>query len=294
MFHVITAVHNRYNITEKFVKNLISQDYEEGIHLILVDDGSDDGTSSMVNRLIPNLYDVNGDNAAKYLLTIIRGDGTLWWGGALQEGYKWVKKYLANKPTEYIVLANDDTEFASDYYSIADRHLKGVNKTLIAGQGYGLICKIKIDKPVCCDFSWEADDVLVDSIDNDGECASTRSLFMKVEDFIGIGGFHPILLPHYGSDTEWTYRAYKKGYAITSYNDLVFCLNDGEEFTGENSYDTMTLKSMFSKRSTANPFYKICFLVLFSPNKYIFRELCKQFGRYFRKIGILKKISQNR
>ena len=46
MIHVITAVHNRYSITEKFADRLLAQTYKD-IHLILVDDGSTDSTADM-------------------------------------------------------------------------------------------------------------------------------------------------------------------------------------------------------------------------------------------------------
>lgn len=295
MFHVITAVHNRYSITELFVKKLISQDYVGGIHLILVDDGSDDGTEDMVRELIPCEFSIDmlerkSDTIPTFSLTVIRGDGNLWWGGALHEGYKWVRKHLSDCPKEYVVLANDDTDFESDYYSIAAKHLEDVDYTLITGKGYGLISKRIIDKPGLCDYSGHPEDAIIISPNNDGECASTRSLFMKVEDFLGVGGFHPILLPHYGSDTEWTYRAHKRGYRITSFDDLVFWIDESEELTGDNFYDKLTIKKLFSKRSSANPIYKLNFVILMTPIKYLPSQLGRQIGRFFKKIVIFKDI----
>ena len=66
MIYVVTAVHDRYRITEKFVENLLKQSYKD-IHLLLVDDGSTDGTADMVQRKFPSS-------------TILQGDGTC--GGA--------------------------------------------------------------------------------------------------------------------------------------------------------------------------------------------------------------------
>ena len=51
MIYVITAVHNRIRITEEFINQLLMQTYKE-ISLILVDDGSTDGTSEMVRKKI--------------------------------------------------------------------------------------------------------------------------------------------------------------------------------------------------------------------------------------------------
>ena len=74
MIHVITAVHNRYSITEKFADRLLAQTYKD-IHLILVDDGSTDSTADMVRGKMPDA-------------TVITGDGNMWWGGALHAAYR--------------------------------------------------------------------------------------------------------------------------------------------------------------------------------------------------------------
>ena len=99
MVYAVTAVHNRYKITEAFVNHLLSQTYTE-IKLVLVDDGSADGTADMVKSLMPDAV-------------ILKGDGNLWWGGGLHKAYKWLKDNAADG--DVIWFANDDTDFAADY-----------------------------------------------------------------------------------------------------------------------------------------------------------------------------------
>ena len=77
MIYVILPVHNRKKITESFIQNLVEQTYKD-FKLILVDDGSQDGTSEMVLSYISSSV-------------VISGKGDWWWGGSLQQAYKWIK-----------------------------------------------------------------------------------------------------------------------------------------------------------------------------------------------------------
>lgn len=123
MIHIITAVHNRKRITEKFVELILKQSYKD-IHLILVDDGSEDGTGRMVREKLP-------------ACTIIEGDGNLWWGGSLHQAYNWVKRNLSDKHDDYIMISNDDVYFDEKYVEIAMEHLREFPGMVITGKGYG-------------------------------------------------------------------------------------------------------------------------------------------------------------
>lgn len=292
MIHIITAVHNRYQITSKFIQQLKRQIYDGGVHLILVDDGSTDGTAEMVESEI-----YSADKAINLSCTILRGDGNLWWGGALHLAYKWVHDNLNDMPGDYLMISNDDVIWDDDYLAIAcrilDEHYENSGKKiLLSGKGYSLNTGELLDKIFYRDYSDKTGDTSRSSENGIGEYCSTRSLFMRVGDMLEIGGFHPILLPHYGSDYEWTMRAYRKGFLIKSDERLFYHYD--ENTTGDNNYDTLTVKKLFSKRSAANPIYKINGILLMTPLRYIPLELKNQFGRYFRKINVLKKIIQNR
>lgn len=273
MIHVITAVHNRYSITEKFVDRLLSQTYGD-IHLILVDDGSTDSTAEMVRGKMPDV-------------TVITGDGNMWWGGALHAAYKWINKNIpADRNEEYVMFANDDTDFDDTYIERAVSLLSGKNNVLLAGCGISRQSGEIKDGAVLFDFETLACKIKGDGT---GNCASTRSLFFRVGDFKRIGGFHRILLPHYGSDYEWTVRAVrKKGYTVFCDASLAYELD--ESTTGDNIYENMTRKKLFSKRSVSNPFYKMTFILLTVPSGKWFKALINQFGRYKAKAGMASKI----
>ena len=54
MIYVVTAVHNRVDITTRFVKSLKEQTYQGEIHFLMVDDGSTDGTDKIIKKLYHN------------------------------------------------------------------------------------------------------------------------------------------------------------------------------------------------------------------------------------------------
>ncbi len=275
MIYVVTAVHDRYRITEKFVENLLKQSYKD-IHLLLVDDGSTDGTADMVQRKFPSS-------------TILQGDGNLWWGGALHKVYRWLKINAADK-NDFVMISNDDTNFDTDYVQKGVDLLEQNPNTLIAGCGYGMYSQELMDGIFTHSFLDGTGRLM--PADSESNCASTRSLFLRVGDWMRIGGFHPVLLPHYLSDFEFTIRAYRKGFHIRSFSGLSYTFDEGA--TGVNDYNKLTVKKLFSKRSGCNPLYRISFILLSTPPKYLPAHIWHQIKRYLQKAGIVKHMIKSK
>lgn len=278
MIHIITATHNRKKITLGFVKCIRQQSYRD-THLILIDDGSVDGTPEMVLKEFPNT-------------TIIRGNGNLWWGGALHQAYLWLKDNLADIPDDIVLFSNDDVSWDVDYLQKGLDAVLSHSRTLIIGKGYGNLTGKLIDRVYIRDYTGDKGGnprkgPLVASDNGRGECCSTRSLFCRVKDVLEIGGFHPVLLPHYGSDFEWTIRASRKGYAIIQMDNMSYYLN--EEATGNHGYEGLSIRQLFSRKSDANPIYRFNFLFLTTPLRYIPVEVYRQLARYLIKISLNKR-----
>lgn len=265
MIYIVTAVHNRFAITESFVHCLLKQTVKD-IRLVLVDDGCTDGTSHMVYRLMPSAV-------------VLKGNGNLYWAGGLNLAYQWLS--VNSDDNDYILFANDDTYFDEDYIQIAIGYLDKYKTDLITGCGYGLQSGKQIDGVVKWNFKDGTSSTAF--LPNDiGNCASTRSLFMMASTMKKLGKFHPILLPHYGSDYEWTLRARKKGIHVRSFSNLAYKCN--ENTTGDNNINSLTLKKLFSKRSNKNPIYRLNFVILSTPAKFLPHHLCCQIKRYAKKI----------
>ena len=271
MLYVVTAVHNRYEITKRFVEQLKKQSIKD-YKLILVDDGCTDGTSEMVKVLLPNSI-------------ILKGNGNLYWGGALHKAYLWLRDNA--QASDSIMFANDDTHFSGDYLERGVQYLSKYPNSLVTGCGYSERTSKQLDGVVHWNYKKGGSEAELQPEDK-GNCASTRSLFFTLETMKKIGGFHPILLPHYYSDYEWTIRAGRKGIQTVSFADLKYSFDEGT--TGDNDLKKLSKKKLFSKRSNRNPFYRVIFIILSTPLIYLPEHLLYQGTRYIKKIGTFIEI----
>jgi GT2 family glycosyltransferase len=89
---VLIACHNRKEKTFSCLRAVFSQKAEANIHVILVDDGSSDGTAEAVGREFP-------------AVRIIRGSGNLYWNRSMHIAFKTA---LEGQYDNYLWL-NDDT-----------------------------------------------------------------------------------------------------------------------------------------------------------------------------------------
>lgn len=99
MLFIIIPVYNRKLITRECILSLEPQ-IDSNVNVIVVDDGSVDGTSEMLRSEFP-------------FVEVISGDGNLWWAGSINLGVEHLKDNL--KSDDYIFLLNDDTIFEEDF-----------------------------------------------------------------------------------------------------------------------------------------------------------------------------------
>ena len=88
---------NRRTLTLRCLRTLFSQQLPAGVELnvVLTDDGSSDGTAEAVENEFPQV-------------TILPGDGNLFWAGGTQLAWK------AAKPADFYLWLNDDVELADN------------------------------------------------------------------------------------------------------------------------------------------------------------------------------------
>jgi GT2 family glycosyltransferase len=255
MLHILLPVHNRREITRNFLIHLQKQQIQN-FNLIVIDDGSLDNTSQLVKEIMEKAI-------------IINGNGHLWWAGAISLGFKYLE--MNNTDDDDVVLImNDDTEFDEDFLSEGVKYLSNNSRTLLLAKYKNELGTIR-ESGVFANISTltfsEAD------TSNQINCLSTRGLFLTWGDFREIGNFRPRLLPHYLSDYEFTIRARKKNFQLTTTSEV--CLRIFDESSGlhrlEGTSLCQNLKIMFSKKYALNPVYLMTFVILTEP-RYLFRN----------------------
>ncbi|MBI3582499.1 MAG: glycosyltransferase family 2 protein [Nitrospinae bacterium] len=274
MVYILLPVHNRKAVTQRFVQCLKSQTYTD-YHLILIDDGSADGTEEMVRSEMKSL-------------TVIQGKGDWWWGGSLHQGYLWLKNHDVSFH-DFVLILNDDTEFADNFLEKGMKIYGTRVKTLMQAQAYSKQSGKLIDWGAHVDWKnliFEQSRTLEEI-----NCLTTRGLLLKVCDFLEIGGFYPKLLPHYNSDPEFTIRAHRKGMALMT--DPGFKLWVDEETTGlkvnKNKKINEIIKELFSKKNPSNPLILSVFVALACPWRWKLKNWVYLWYRVFRGlVNVLK------
>lgn len=282
---IIIPVHNRKEITRTCLEMLESQTLTNK-DVIVVDDGSTDGTDLMIQSLFPNV-------------TLLHGDGNLWWSGATNLGIAYVMG--KTETDDYLLTLNDDTLFDTYYLKRLIESAIEYPNALI-----GSIAVIQNDESRVIDggpwINWVTAKI---HYANKGEIyrevlksnkrmepanlLSGRGMLIPISVLKDIGFINAIALPHYGADYEFSHRAFSKGYLL--YVDNSACLTSIENATGlNNDYRVLTwkeiFKSFFSRGSSNCIKYRLQFAMLCCPRyllpSYIVLDMIRTIIRTFR------------
>jgi GT2 family glycosyltransferase len=268
--YVILPVHNRRAVTERFVDCLLAQTDRHWI-LVVIDDGSTDGTAAMVRDRVPDAV-------------IVRGSGDWWWGGALQQGYLWLRE-LPPEPDAVVLLINDDTTFDAGFIEAGREALVDHPRSLVLARLLDQQTGDLVSVGAHVDWRTFKFSGVTDMAD--ANCFSTRGLFLRANDFLEIGGFHPRLLPHYLSDYEFTIRARRRGFALAS--DPRVRLAFDPSTTGAIIPPRRSrrdfLRTSLSRKSPINPVYLSTFILLACPPRLMPRNLFRVWRNFIARLA---------
>lgn len=246
--YIVIPVHNRLPLTRQCLTSLQNQNIRQ-FQIIVVDDGSTDGTAEMIGSEFPDVV-------------LLRGDGNLWWTGAINKGVEYALSNAGDG--DYVLTLNDDTFVSPDYIEtiIASTLLhpgsligsvylndEGARTVLDAGVRINWLTA----KFIKLGNGQRYEDILghEDSM-HEVDVLSGRGTLIPIEVFRNIGLYDAVNLPHYGADYEFSCRARRKGYRLfINYHAIVASKVSATLLSSERSpsrWDELE-KSFFSIRS---------------------------------------------
>lgn len=195
---IVIPTYNGKHLLERFLPSVVRlMRQREDREIIVVDDGSDDGTSSWLKKAFPEIH----------LLALSRNVG---FGKACN-------KAIVSAKAESIILLNNDVEVVSDIpYCLegvfTNESLFGVAFDMVSGDTdlpyanrilprwkQGLIAFELNGKRSGTGFSYYA-------------CGGGMALSRGK--YLALGGFDTLFQPYYWEDTDLSYRAWKRGWQI--------------------------------------------------------------------------------
>lgn len=261
---IIIPVHNRLEMTKSCLESLTKQNFRE-FTVIVIDDGSTDGTEEMIKLEFPHVI-------------LLKGDGNYFWTKATNLG---VKEALTKAgQDDFILTLNNDLTVKPDYLDqlvkcaskspkalIGSISLDSNNNERVVGGGvriHWLTAGFKrLNRGKNYNELLRNGDVI-----KEVDVLSGRGTLIPVSVFKEIGVYNAEKLPHYAADLEFSIRALKKGYQLLmSYQAAVITHIDE---TGLNNAVSALrwkdyLKSFASIRSANNLYYRWNFARLCCP-----------------------------
>jgi GT2 family glycosyltransferase len=213
MIFIIVPVFNRKEFTKNCLKSLGRQTFKD-YKIIVVDDGSTDGTSEMITNEFPDVH-------------IIKGDGNLWWAGATNKGIEYVLETEKCSDADYILTLNNDLEVPNTYLEIFT-HIAQKNKRSILGS---VSVDIRNQERInfsgiswnkftgryhskAKDYSSSYRELIHQGELLDSDLLPGRGTLIPVKVFNEIGLYDSDSFPQYAADEDFSLRARRRGWNL--------------------------------------------------------------------------------
>lgn len=209
LIYIITPVFNSIEHTRKFLLSLTKQSYNN-FKVVIVDDGSTDGTYEMITQKFKDTI-------------IVKGDGNLWWSGGTNLGIKKALEDGAN----YVLTINNDVLLGKDYISRLVHTAKKNNNSIIGSM------VVYNNKPEKVWYAGATFDKKTGNLQHRMGREKDFSGTVKSEWLTGMGVLIPINVfkkiglynskdyPQYFGDAEFSIRAKNAGFKLLVDTDCV-------------------------------------------------------------------------
>jgi GT2 family glycosyltransferase len=251
MIYIVIPVFNRLAFTRSCLDSLLKQTYRN-FQVIVVDDGSTDGTSIFIREHYAHVI-------------VLQGDGQLWWTGATNLGVKKALE-LSQHPNDYVLTLNNDLEVASDYLESLLAVALEWPQALVGS------VSVNIDAPEevhFCGTKWNAATakyrpvpgkmlpyaVLKKTFSSlDTDLLPGRGILVPIVVYEQIGLYDGERFPHYMADEDFSLRAKDAGYALRI-------------ATGARVFNHISATGLQTKKKSW-PYYKDVFMSIKSPSNF--------------------------
>jgi GT2 family glycosyltransferase len=204
MVHALIPAHNNKPEVLVVLRCLKRQRYA-ALEVLLVDDGSTDGTEEDVRRRFPGVR-------------VLRGDGRLWWSGANVVGVADVLKRAG--AGDYILLLNNDVSIDDDYVGELVKCSERLGRAMVGStivddeRRDRMVAGLRLDRRLRLTEQTDVSVIGACDYDDQVDVLPGRGTLVPTEVFRRIGTFNRRCLPHYGADYEFSIRAKRAGFRL--------------------------------------------------------------------------------
>jgi len=279
MIYIITPVFNRKDFTQNYLKALSKQSVKE-FKVIIVDDGSTDGTSEMIESEFPEVI-------------LLKEKGDLWWTAATNIGVKYA---LKQDDITYIMTLNDDTLPHKDYIEqmliSSKKHPNALFGafTVDANTGEALFGGKNMDWSRCAINHLITEPLQEEYTGlHEVNVFPGRGLLIPIKVFSDIGFYDEKNFPQTVADDDFSLRATNFGYKIYCNYDARIkeypAESGGVSIRAEKSLKNYYLH-LFGFKGQGNLKWFTIFIIKNAPKKYLLQ--CLVIGNGRRIVGYLR------
>lgn len=273
---IIIPVYNTFSHTKKCLQEIFSdlesRNLQSFYHVIIVDDGSTDGTSQWISENHPETV-------------ILKGDGNLWWSGGINLG---IKHAIQNLKSDYVLWWNNDISSEPAYFHnlfelLKDKTIEiGGSKIYYANSnrvwsmgGYfdtvsGRKHMIGMNEPDQDQFN----DI------TEADWLPGMGTFIRTDVFQRIGLVDNVSFPQYHGDSDFTYRAKLAGYRIFVYPHLkIWNDKSNSGILHDNSLKQL-IKTLADTKSQYHFYKDIAFYRRYATSVFAYRTLAYKYCYY--------------
>ena len=239
VLYIVIPVHNRKEFTRDCLKSLNEQSLT-GHKVVVVDDGSTDGTREMIEVEFPETI-------------VLRGDGNLFWTAAINMGIR----YALDDGADYIMTLNNDTIATPDFIERMIYWAKINPDVLLGAFNIDFVTKRPYYGGEILNWPLAKSRFLLDILPSEEwkglhrvSLFPGRGLLIPRKVFESIGLFDQRKLPHYMADYDFTLMAARNGFDI-------YCNYDARLYT----YPEEGGDSKIRKKKSLNAFFAHLFSI---------------------------------